>query len=118
MDGVERLMGRGWTMMLQGNRDAQIEAAGLFRRAVELAPDYADGWGSLGFVYAYSSHYYPAEEREARRDRARAAATRAQIGRASRRERVCQSVLVSVVAGSLKKKNTTHTKREERNYDK
>ncbi|PQM29593.1 hypothetical protein CVO77_01390 [Sphingopyxis lindanitolerans] len=74
---VERLMGRGWTMMLQGNRDAQIEAAGLFRRAVELAPDYADGWGSLGFVYAYSSHYYPAAEREARRDRARAAATRA-----------------------------------------
>ena len=74
---VQGLMGRGWTMMFQGNRDAQIEAAGLFRRVVELAPDYADGWGALGFVYAYSSHYYPAGEREARRDRARAAAARA-----------------------------------------
>lgn len=74
---VERLMARGWTMMLQGNRDAQIEAAGLFRRAAELAPDQADAWGSLGFVYAYSSHYYPAAERDARRDRARAAARRA-----------------------------------------
>src|SRR3546814_19118965 len=30
----------------------------------------------------------------------------AQIGRASCRERVCQYVLISVVAGSLKKKNT------------
>lgn len=74
---VQRLMARGWTMMLQGNRDAQTEAAGLFRRAVELAPEYADGWGALGFVYAYTSHYYPAGEREARRDRARAAGTRA-----------------------------------------
>jgi len=74
---VEQLMARGWTMMLQGNRDSQIEAAGLFRRAVELAPDHADGWGSLGFVYAYSSHYYPVGEREALRDRGRAAANRA-----------------------------------------
>src|SRR3546814_11420832 len=33
---------------------------------------------------------------------------RREIGRASCRERVCQSVLISVVAGTLKKKNLTH----------
>src|SRR3546814_18207477 len=38
------------------------------------------------------------------------AALRVEIGRASCRERVCQYVSISVVAVSLKKKQTNHTK--------
>src|SRR3546814_19800514 len=42
-----------------------------------------------------------------------------QIGRASRRERVCQYVYISGVAGSFKKKHTPtrHTQRSMNNYN-
>lgn len=54
---VETLMAQARQLMDQNSREGQYQAIGLYRRVVELAPDYADGWGWLGIAYAVPSHY-------------------------------------------------------------
>lgn len=74
---VAALMQQAGDAMRQGNPEGTSQAIGLFRRAVELHPDYADGWGALADAYALSARSRPAEYVASFEARARAAAARA-----------------------------------------
>ncbi|MBO9669284.1 MAG: winged helix-turn-helix domain-containing protein [Sphingobium sp.] len=74
---VATLIAQGRVASAQGVRDGANEAIGLFRHVTEIAPDYADGWGLLGFAYARAAYFRPKGEYEAMRERARAVAARA-----------------------------------------
>lgn len=75
---VEGLMQEADQALNQVTPEGFQQAIGLYRRVVEIAPDFADGWGLLGFAYAVVSHYSPGAESEALQQRAEAAARRAQ----------------------------------------
>ena len=61
-----------------GQRDAQglSQAIGLYREVTRIAPDYADGWGSLSLAYAATAAGGPVEAAAANRARAAAAIER------------------------------------------
>jgi DNA-binding winged helix-turn-helix (wHTH) protein/tetratricopeptide (TPR) repeat protein len=74
---VEALMRQALQQLAQNTREGQNQAIGLYRRVVALAPDYADGWGSLGCAYAATAFFRPVAESDALRARAMAAGRRA-----------------------------------------
>jgi len=74
---VQGLMDEGDQALNQVTWDGLNQAAGLYRRVVTIAPDFADGWGMLGFAYGMLSHFSPGVESEALRQRAEAAGRRA-----------------------------------------
>lgn len=74
---VKTLVSQARQLREQGTRESQYQAIGLFRRAVAIAPSYADGWGMLGCAYAIPSHYREQEESIALRARAESAGRRA-----------------------------------------
>lgn len=41
----------------QNTREGQNQAIGLYQRVVQIAPQYADGWGWLGYAYGALSHF-------------------------------------------------------------
>ena len=74
---VEALVAHARQLMDSNLTVGQNEAIGLLRRAVDLAPHFADGWGLLGLAYAIPSHFRERREGLMLRARARAAADRA-----------------------------------------
>lgn len=74
---VVALLQQGHVALAQSNREGTSQAVGLYRRATEISPDYADGWGLLGLAYARFAYFRPKGEYEAMRERARAVAARA-----------------------------------------
>jgi DNA-binding winged helix-turn-helix (wHTH) protein/tetratricopeptide (TPR) repeat protein len=77
LEEASALMAQAKHLATQNTREGQNQSLGLLRRAVEIAPDFADAWGALGIAYGVSSHYRPRAEGEALRMRAEAAAMRA-----------------------------------------
>lgn len=63
--------------MRQKSQGAGNFAIANLRHAVEMRPDYADGWGALAWAYVYASQWRPSPFDKALKDRARAAADRA-----------------------------------------
>ena len=53
---VAGLMQQAASQMRQANAEGNAQAIGLFRRALEISPDYADGWGYLAMSYAAAAH--------------------------------------------------------------
>jgi tetratricopeptide (TPR) repeat protein len=49
-----QMIGLGQAALCKCNDEGISEAIGLFRRAVEVDPEAADGWGLLGVAYAYA----------------------------------------------------------------
>lgn len=74
---VQGLMVEADQALNQVTWDGLSQAIGLYRRVVEVAPDFADGWGMLGFAYGMRSHFSPGAESEALRRRAETAGRRA-----------------------------------------
>lgn len=74
---IEALMVEADQALNQVTYDGLNQAIGLYRRVVAISPDFADGWGMLGFAYAMLSHYRPRVESEALRHRAETAGRRA-----------------------------------------
>jgi len=74
---VDRLLAQAKPLRDQNTFEGLDQAIGLYRRAVELAPDYADGWAMLGLTYAIRSHYGLRGEGRPLRARAEAAGRRA-----------------------------------------
>lgn len=74
---VERLLAQAKPLRDQNTFEGIDQAIGLYRRAVEIAPDFADGWALLGLTYALRSHYGFRGEGKPLRARAVAAARRA-----------------------------------------
>lgn len=74
---VAHLIASARRAMDDNTRLGQNEAIGMLRRAVDLAPGFADGWGLLGLAYAIPSHFRERREGLMLRARARAAADRA-----------------------------------------
>lgn len=74
---VQPLMVQAKQLMNQNTREGQYQAIALYQRVVQLAPDYADGWGWLGYTYGVVSHYRERAEGVALRARAEAAGRRA-----------------------------------------
>ena len=73
---VQALVTQARQLRDQNTREAQSQAIGLLKRAVAVAPDYADGWGMLGCAYAIPSHYREQAEGIALRARSEAAGRR------------------------------------------
>jgi tetratricopeptide (TPR) repeat protein len=61
----------------QNTREGQYQAIGLYQRATQLAPNFADGWGWLGYAYGVISHYRERPEALVARSKAEAAGRRA-----------------------------------------
>lgn len=74
---VQALMTQGWQSWAQATSEGPAQAIGFYRRATELAPDYADAWGLLGCTYADAAHRGVKAEAANLRDHARAAARQA-----------------------------------------
>ena len=74
---VEPLMLQAKQLMNQNTRDGQYMALGLYQRVVQIAPDWADGWGWLGYTYGVISHFRERTESVSLRARAEAAGHRA-----------------------------------------
>lgn len=74
---AEPLMEQAKQLRNQNTRDAGLMALGLYQRIVQLTPDWADGWGWLGFTYGAMSHYIGHAESGSFRARAEAAGNRA-----------------------------------------
>lgn len=74
---VAPLMQQANMAMSHGDPEGVTQAIGLFRRAVEIRPDYADGWGALAGAYAAAARMRPAEYIASMEERASAAAARA-----------------------------------------
>lgn len=74
---VEQLMEQARQLRDQNTFEGQNQALGLYRRVVEIAPGYADGWGMLAVAYGIRSHFSPRAEGQTMRQRAQAAARRA-----------------------------------------
>ncbi|HET7315803.1 MAG TPA: TIR domain-containing protein [Sphingomicrobium sp.] len=70
---VQPLMLQAKQLMNQNTRDGQYQAIGLYQRVVETAPNYADGWGWLGYTYGVVSHFRERAESLALKARAEAA---------------------------------------------
>jgi DNA-binding winged helix-turn-helix (wHTH) protein/tetratricopeptide (TPR) repeat protein len=74
---VPLLMAQGAMALEQPLQNEQHDAIGAYRRVVEIAPDYADGWGMLGYAYGFVCHYHETAVGNAMRIRAQAAARHA-----------------------------------------
>jgi DNA-binding winged helix-turn-helix (wHTH) protein/tetratricopeptide (TPR) repeat protein len=74
---VPLLMAQGAMALEQPLQNEQHDAIGAYRRVVEIAPDYADGWGMLGYAYGFVCHYHEMAIGNSMRRRAQAAARRA-----------------------------------------
>jgi DNA-binding winged helix-turn-helix (wHTH) protein/tetratricopeptide (TPR) repeat protein len=74
---VPVLMAQGALALEQFSPEALDDAIGAFRRVVEIAPAYADGWGMLGYAYGFICHFYERALANSMRTRARAAAQHA-----------------------------------------
>jgi tetratricopeptide (TPR) repeat protein len=74
---VAALLSQAKGLLNQNTREGQYQAIGMYRRVVEIAPGYADGWGWLGYAYAIVSHFRDRQESIALRARAEAAGNRA-----------------------------------------
>lgn len=74
---IESLMSRAFDQLGQGTPEGQTQAIGLLRRVVNLAPEYAEGWGALGVAYGNRARYRALADSDALRERARLAADRA-----------------------------------------
>lgn len=74
---IQSLMNRAMDQLGQGTPEGQSQAIGLLRRVVNLAPDYAEGWGALGVAYGNRARYREIADSDALRARARWAADRA-----------------------------------------
>jgi len=61
----------------QNTREGQYQAIGLYQRATQIAPNFADGWGWLGYAYGVISHYRERPEALVARSKAEAAGRRA-----------------------------------------
>lgn len=76
--GVQTLLDQAWQSWTQGDAEGTNQAIGLYRRATEVAPTYADAWGLLACAYADKAHWWTTiGERPALRERAREAGRRA-----------------------------------------
>lgn len=73
---VQTLVTQARQLRDQNTREAQSQAIGLLKRAVAVAPNYADGWGMLGCAYAIPSHYREQAEGITLRARSEAAGRR------------------------------------------
>lgn len=71
---VQPLLLQARQLLNQNTREGQNQAAGLFQRVTALAPNYADGWGWLGYSYAIMSHFRPRPEGLMLQAKARSAA--------------------------------------------
>jgi tetratricopeptide (TPR) repeat protein len=60
-------------LMNQNTREGQYQAIGLYKRVVQMAPNFADGWGWLGYACGVVSHYRERAEGLAMRARAESA---------------------------------------------
>ena len=74
---VQPLMAQAKQLMNQDTREGQYQAAALYQRVTEMAPDYADGWGWLGYTYGVMSHFRDRTESMALRAKAEGAARHA-----------------------------------------
>ena len=74
---VAPLMLQARQLMNLNTREGQFMALGLYQRVTETVPDWADGWGWLGFTYGVMSHYAGGAESKSFRARAEAAGNRA-----------------------------------------
>ncbi|MFL6760388.1 winged helix-turn-helix domain-containing protein [Sphingomonas sp.] len=74
---VTRLMTQGALGLEQSSPDAQDDGIAAFRRVVEIAPGYADGWGMLAYAYGFVCHVRARDEASSMRARAQAAARHA-----------------------------------------
>jgi DNA-binding winged helix-turn-helix (wHTH) protein len=81
---VPLLMAQGAVALEQPLQDQQHDAIGAFRRVVEIAPDYAEGWGMLGYAYGFVCHYHEIGVGNAMRRRGGAACARARPGQRQR----------------------------------
>jgi len=67
---VAPLLVQAKQLLNQNTREGQYQGIALYQRVVQMAPQYADGWGWLGYACGVVSHYR--ERREAQPLRARA----------------------------------------------
>ena len=74
---VHQLLAQAKPLRDQNTFEGLDQAIGLYRRVVEIAPEYADGWAMLGLTYAIRSHYGLRGDGRPLRARAEAAAGRA-----------------------------------------
>lgn len=75
---VAALLDQAWQSWAQGTKEGNSQAIGLYRRAVAIAPDYADAWGFLGCAYGDRGHsFVTGAERDAVWQRAKEAGRRA-----------------------------------------
>jgi tetratricopeptide (TPR) repeat protein len=74
---VQPLLFQAKQAMNENTREGQYQAIALYQRAVQMAPNYANGWGWLGFAYAVVSHYRDRQESLSLKARAEAAGHRA-----------------------------------------
>jgi tetratricopeptide (TPR) repeat protein len=54
---VQILLAEAKQLDNQNTREGQNQAIGLYERVVQIAPQYADGWGWLGYAYGALSHF-------------------------------------------------------------
>jgi tetratricopeptide (TPR) repeat protein len=74
---VKALLAQAWQAWTQGTRDSNAQAIGLYRRAIQISPTYADAWGLLSCAYGDRGHGLSGAERAATWQRAREAGQRA-----------------------------------------
>ncbi|MDO6415979.1 winged helix-turn-helix domain-containing protein [Sphingomonas sp. BIUV-7] len=74
---VAGFMAQGMASLRQADPEGNVQAIGFFRQAVTMAPDYADGWGALAYVYANAARGRAAEHSGEMAQRCREAADRA-----------------------------------------
>ena len=75
---VQALLDQAWQSWTQGDAEGNNQAIGLYRKAIELAPTYADAWGLLACAYADRAHWWTSvDERPALRERSLEAGKRA-----------------------------------------
>ncbi len=71
------LLKEGIDSIMECSHEGQLRAIGLMQRLVAQSPNYADGWGALGYAYACAAGSRSVAEAEAMRVRGRAAVVRA-----------------------------------------
>jgi class 3 adenylate cyclase len=74
---VEALLAQAWQAWTQGTSDGNAQAIGLYRRATEISPAFADSWGLLSCAYGDRGHGMAGAERTAVWERALEAGRRA-----------------------------------------
>jgi DNA-binding winged helix-turn-helix (wHTH) protein/tetratricopeptide (TPR) repeat protein len=74
---VQALYDQAWAALGNGSAEQRAQAIGLLRRVVDLAPEFADGWGSLAYAYASAAADDAPQDRPMNLVKLRAAADRA-----------------------------------------